>query len=173
MNSNYSNEVLLFFLEKIIKKYTDICYLRDHPKPSKLFLEKNPNYKYTQISDPPKIRFRDNILLALDVWEKWTQIFEGVLTPEKSFKKIAQELKISENTAKTRWYRAYIFLFEQNYSKNVIKNMLTPNGFCNTCEKKENCEALCHKAKLELNKVTHYMREIPKPNSTLDRFAKN
>lgn len=153
-NSRYSKEIILFLLENFIGKYTTVCSQRDNPRPGKPFLDKNPDYENTTKA-PPKIRFRDNIILALDVWETWLKIFDDSLTTEKAFKKIAAKLKIKEQTAKSRWYRAYSYIFDEEYSKNLIIHKIPAKNFCLKCDKRNICDPfICSKLINELKKVS-------------------
>jgi hypothetical protein len=120
------------------------------------------------IPDKPKVRFRDNILQALVVWEKWLSTFQCILTPAKSFKKIAVELKTNESTVKSQWYRAYMFIFGKKYTKNDIIYSPTPIGLCIDCPNLSQCDKLCFRADLELNKTPKNIRETTMDESHLD-----
>ncbi|EKD55722.1 MAG: hypothetical protein ACD_59C00056G0003 [uncultured bacterium] len=99
--------------------------------------------------------------MALEVWETWLELFENNLTTEKAFEKIAAKLKIKEETAKSRWYRAYSYIFDEEYSKNKIINKIPSENYCLKCQKRRTCDPfVCSKLINELKKVSPSQRDF-------------
>jgi hypothetical protein len=84
--------------------------------------------------EPSKVRFRpDKIREYLKVWDIWESLD---VSGKKAFPIIAKKLNISPSTVKTRWYKAYKYIYGKKFDhRDFAENSVAQCASCMDWEK--------------------------------------